>query len=135
MSDWPTEAGVTALGSDREAALELGRKLVDLDVATSVVVHVAQEGQDRHFVSALRAGGREEALAHVLLGCELADGQPVVVAFTRQQAAERALRVVPHPLVELHRERRVLVAPVPVELLVAQVGAPPHTEHQAETGR
>ena len=58
MPNWPTEAGVTALGDNREAALELGRKLVDLDVASSVVVHLAQKGQDRHFVSVLRAVGR-----------------------------------------------------------------------------
>jgi uncharacterized protein (TIGR02118 family) len=62
MSKWPTETGLTALGDDRDAALEAGRKLAESGAASSVWVHVAHEGQDRHYVSVLRAVGRSSDL-------------------------------------------------------------------------
>ena len=55
-----------ALGDDREAALEAGRELARSGVASSVFVHVAEEGQDRTFVSAVRATGPSDELAERL---------------------------------------------------------------------
>jgi uncharacterized protein (TIGR02118 family) len=52
-----------ALGDDREAALESGRRLAAEGKAASVVVHLALEGQERHFVAALRAVGPVDELA------------------------------------------------------------------------
>jgi uncharacterized protein (TIGR02118 family) len=58
--------GVMALGDDRATALELGRELARSPAAQAVVVHVALPGQDRRFVSALRAIGPVEDLAKAL---------------------------------------------------------------------
>lgn len=62
MANWPTTYGIMALGDDREATLEIGRKLAESGVAASVSVHLAHAGWDRRFVSALRAEGPIEAL-------------------------------------------------------------------------
>ena len=51
-----------ALGDDREATLELGRQLAGAGQTSSVVVYTADQGQDRSFVSALRAVGSPEQL-------------------------------------------------------------------------
>ena len=55
-----------ALGDERAAALELGRELADSGPASSLIVHVAREGWDRHFVSAVRAVGPVDELAKAL---------------------------------------------------------------------
>jgi hypothetical protein len=52
-----------AIGDDRDATLELGRRLARSGDASSVIVHVAHEGWDRKFVSALRAVGPVDELA------------------------------------------------------------------------
>ena len=66
MARWPTTRGVMALGDDREATLELGRQLAGGGQTSSVVVYTADQGQDRSFVSALRAVGSPEQLAPAL---------------------------------------------------------------------
>lgn len=66
MEKWPTSRGVIALGDDREAALELGRRLAREGTASSVIAHLAHEGWDRKFVAALRAAGPVDELAKAL---------------------------------------------------------------------
>ena len=55
-----------ALGDERKAAIEAGRELARSGIASSVVVHVAEQGQNRTFVSAVRAIGPADELARRL---------------------------------------------------------------------
>lgn len=66
MEHWPTTRGVIAIGDDRDATLELGRRLTRAGKAEAVVVHIAHEGQDRKFVSVLRAVGPSDDLGAAL---------------------------------------------------------------------
>ncbi len=63
MTAWRTTHGVMAIGDDRDATLELGRRLAQSGRASSVIVHVAHDGWDRRFVSAIRAVGPVDELA------------------------------------------------------------------------